>query len=137
MRIFAELGKEGKMDEPQTERIQDAAPRTAAGISWINVLLGIWVIISPLVLGFSQHPAAMWNNVATGGAVGILALIRTSTPQQPGWSWTNVVLGLWLIISPFALGFATGVALWNNVILGIIIMIVAWGNAASRVPATA
>jgi SPW repeat len=125
------------MDERQTSPSSRAMPESNAGVSWINVLLGIWVIISPFILGFSTLPAAMWNSVATGGAIGILALIRSSAPRQSGWSWTNVILGIWLIISPFALGFASGVALWNDVILGIIIAIVAWGNAAARVHATA
>jgi SPW repeat len=131
------MGKEGKMDERQTSPSSRTIPQSTAGVSWINILLGIWVIISPFVLGFSMLPAALWNNVATGGAVAILALIRTSVPQQPGWSWINAILGIWLIISPFALGFVSGAALWNSVILGIIITIIAWGNAAARVPATA
>jgi hypothetical protein len=49
----------------------------------------------------------------------ILALIRWSM-HQPGWSWLNVILGIWLVISPFVL-FVSGAAMWNNVILGIII----------------
>jgi len=124
------------MDErlTATARGMDDAP----GISWINILLGIWVILSPFVLGFSQLPRAMWNNVATGIAIGILAIIRSGMRQQPGWSWVNVILGIWLIISPFAVAFmTTGVALWNNVILGIIIAIIALSEAVSAAPATA
>ncbi len=118
---------------------QSTMPRqSSGGASWINIVLGIWVIVSPFVLAFAQFPRAMWNNVATGALVGILAIIRAGTPQQPGWSWMNVLLGIWLIISPFVLAFANGVALWNNVILGIIIIITAWANAATtREPVTA
>jgi hypothetical protein len=122
--------------ENNNSTVHHAVAESSTGISWINILLGIWVIISPFVLGFSLLHAALWNNVATGGAIAILALIRTGVPQQSGWSWVNAILGIWLIISPFALGFVNGAALWNNVILGIIITIVAWGNAAARVRAT-
>ena len=101
-----------------------------AGISWVNILLGAWVIISPFALGFAGHVSAMWNNVATGGAIIVLAAIRASTAQQPGWSWSNVILGIWLIISPFALVFGMPVAMWNNVIVGIIVTIVALANAS-------
>ena len=100
--------------------------------SWINILLGIWVLISPFVLTLAL-PRAIWNNVATGIVVGILAIIRLNAPRQPGWSWINVILGIWLIISPFVLGFAVGDGLWNNVILGIIIAAFALGNASTRV----
>jgi hypothetical protein len=126
------------MNEPLASRGRDWRRDGAPGISWINILLAIWVIISPFVLGFTHFPRAMWNNVATGCAVGILAIIRTSLPQQRGWSWVNVILGIWLIISPFALAFVTGsAALWNNVILGIIITIIAWSESASAAPVTA
>ena len=112
---------------------QSVARRSSndSNASWLNILLGIWVIISPFALAFGVFPRAMWNNVATGAAIVILAIIRTSASQQPGWSWSNVILGVWLIISPFVLAFAMPVALWNNVILGIIIAIVALANAAT------
>ena len=35
--------------------------------------------------------------------------------------WVNLVLGLWLIVAPWALGFAGSVnALWTHVILGVL-----------------
>lgn len=115
------------------ERQTYTAEPSANAISWVNIILGIWVLISPFVLAFT-FPRSIWNNVATGIVVGILAIIRLSTREQPGWSWVNVVLGIWLIISPFVLAFATGAALWNNVILGIIIAAIALSSASSRVP---
>jgi hypothetical protein len=126
------------MDQRRIPAAPTAAGESRAPVSWLNILLGIWVIISPFVLGFSQWPKAMWNNVATGCAVAILAIVRTGMRQQLGWSWANVILGIWLIISPFALVFMSGsTALWNNVILGIIITIVAWSNSAAATPVTA
>jgi hypothetical protein len=98
--------------------------------------LGIWVIISPFVVQFAQVPAAVWNNVIVGIVIALLALIRTSTPRQSGWSWANVILGIWMIISPFALGAMTTAILWNNIILGVVIALVACGNATMRAHAT-
>jgi SPW repeat len=86
--------------------------------TWVNILLGMWVVVSPFVLTI-HSPKAIWNNVATGIVIGILALIRGSV-HRPGWSWLNLVLGIWLVISPFVL-VVSGVAMWNNVIAGIII----------------
>jgi SPW repeat len=54
--------------------------------------------------------------------------------HQPGWSWLNLILGIWLVISPFVL-FASGVAMWNNVIVGIIIAAFALTNTYSKAPA--
>jgi len=90
-----------------------------AGAGGINVALGIWLIISPFVLGFAGYQDAKWNDIATGIAVGLLALGRGS--------WWNVILGIWLIISPFVLGFADlPTLLWNNVILGALVGIIAF-----------
>jgi SPW repeat len=100
------------------ERPVGVPARSSGENSWVNILLGIWVIISPFVLGI--HSAkGVWNNIVTGAVVGILALVRWRM-HRPGWSWLNLILGIWLVISPFVL-FVSGVAMWNNVILGIII----------------
>ena len=79
--------------------------REAAGVSWINVLFGIWMIISPYILSVTHYPRALLNNVICGIVIALLALIRTLAPEQTGWSWTNVLMGVWLIISPFVLAY--------------------------------
>lgn len=65
----------------------------------------------------------MWNNVATGGAVLLVALGRAGTGVAP--SVLNVLLVGWLIASPFVLGLSRQVTFWNNIILGIVIAICA------------
>jgi SPW repeat len=118
----------GNMNE---RRQTNELSRSGDGSSWVNILLGIWVLISPFVLTLAL-PRAIWNNVVTGFVVGILAIIRVRVPNQTGWSWINALLGIWLIISPFVLGFASGAGLWNNVILGIIVAAFALSNTVSR-----
>jgi hypothetical protein len=108
--------------------------RSASGNSWVNIVLGIWVIISPFVFGV-HSPNAVWSNVVAGVLVGILALLRWSM-HQPGWSWLNLILGIWLVISPFVL-FISGAAMWNNVILGIIVAALALTNTYSKMSAEA
>ena len=43
-------------------------------LAWINVLAGMWMIISPWVLGFEGNMAATWSAVITGIIVGLVAL---------------------------------------------------------------
>lgn len=106
--------------------------RPTVRANWINVIPGIWVVISPFVLGFSNLRAAMWNNVATGLAVVLLALSRSES-YSAAPSVVNVLLGVWLIISGFVLVFSIPVGFWINVILGIIIALAAL-TAATRQP---
>lgn len=41
-------------------------------------------------------------------------------------TWANVILGIWLIISPFILNFNTGQSIWNNIIVGFLVLIFAF-----------
>jgi hypothetical protein len=98
---------------------RDDAARPA---SVLNVLAGIWLIISPWVLSFSTLPVAVWNMVLVGIAVLILAAIRLGTTQTTGLSWVNFILGLWLIISPFVLNFRdASTPMGNAIFLGILV----------------
>jgi hypothetical protein len=49
-------------------------PRVGSGLSWLNALFGIWVVVSPWVVGFSRTQTAMVNNVVTGAVVVVLAV---------------------------------------------------------------
>lgn len=103
----------------------------AVTASGLDVLAGIWLLISPFVLSFGSATGAVTNNVIFGIIIGLLALFRFFNPRQAvGVSWLNVVLGIWVLISPWVIGFsAYSVATSNNVIMGIIIIILAGWSA--------
>jgi len=102
---------------------------TASGL---DVLAGIWLLISPFVLAFSSTlHSAMVNNVIFGIIIGLLALFRFFNPSNGVVvSWINVILGIWVLISPWVLGFGMDrVPTTNNVIMGIIVIILAGWSA--------
>ncbi len=43
---------------------------------WVNGLLGIWLVISPWVTGYSELTAAMWNHVIVGVITAVLAFFE-------------------------------------------------------------
>lgn len=43
-------------------------------IEFLLMALGLWVFISPWVLGFSDQPRAAWDNWITGAVIFLLAL---------------------------------------------------------------
>lgn len=50
-----------------------------------------------------------------------------------GLSWANFILGVWLVIAPFALVYrGISAALWDNVIVGIIIAVLAAWRALGK-----
>jgi hypothetical protein len=103
---------------------------------WVNLVLGGWLFIAPWVLGYSGLRAPAWNSWIIGvvvAAISIAALIQFTEWEE----WVNAVLGLWLLISPWVLGFAPSStpALWNHVVLGIVIGGLAlWEGLSSRRP---
>jgi hypothetical protein len=101
--------------------------RPYAWVSGANILLGVWILISPFALAFHHIAAALWNNSVAGILIGLLALIRVSSLyDQPRWSWCNALLGIWLVISPFLLGFGHLThAMLNNMIVGVLIALLA------------
>ena len=100
--------------------------------STINLLAGIWLVIAPFALNYAGLGASTTNDVILGIVIGILALIRLGSPSQVWASWLMMIAGLWLIISPFVLGYSSmGTVVANDVILGIIVGVFAIASTST------
>lgn len=112
----------------QTQPTTGGQVKAASGL---NIVAGIWLIVAPFVLAYSSLMVPLWNDIIVGAVVLIFGWIRVSQPDRNVWlSWTNLVLGLWLLIAPFSLGYAgTPAAVWNDVSLGIIVAALAGWSA--------
>jgi hypothetical protein len=73
---------------------------------------------------------AMWNARACGVLIVILGLIGLSRAE---WAeWTNVGVGVWLLVSPWILDYsAIGSLTWNAVVIGIVVAVLAGYRASS------
>lgn len=101
--------------------------------SGTNALLGIWLVIAPFTLMYGVATAT-WNDVILGLVIATLAAIRLfGAFGASALSWTNVFLGAWLVAAPFALGYvALTAALWNDILVGLTVMVLAWRSAAAK-----
>jgi len=100
---------------------------------WVMLALAAWLFLSPWILGFTVgvanqgeavaagFSAAAWNAWVLGIVIAALALWAAF--QFAEWhDWANGILGVWLIVSPWILGFAAmTAAVWNHVIVGLLI----------------
>lgn len=105
---------------------------TVRTVSGIDILAGLWLIVAPFILGYSDVTVALWNAIITGLVVIGLSVARETKEgiHHTSTSWLNVIAGLWLIASPFTLGYANiSAAVTNDVILGIIIAALALAGA--------
>ncbi|MGQ9427609.1 SPW repeat protein [Gilvimarinus sp. F26214L] len=93
--------------------------------SWMHLLMGFWLLVSPLLLafaaGYGSTPAV--NAYLTGAvlvAVNIVALTRPATWQE----WVSLAIGAWLLLSSFVLGVAEDqLVMWNNLISGLVVVL--------------
>lgn len=81
-----------------------------------TILLGAWILISPMVLGFAPGwPVVTWNSWVIGLALLIVAAGRAAAQVPKAWQEAaNLSLGLWLMLSPWILGFAAHVGARNS-----------------------
>jgi hypothetical protein len=110
---------------------------------WVMLVLAVWLFISPWVLGFASAAmvaaapsggaampspgltTAAWNAWVLGVVVAALAIWAIAMFAE--WhDWVTGILGVWLVIAPWVIGFsAMAAALWDHVIVGILIVVLA------------
>ena len=94
-------------------------------IDLVNVVLGLCLVLAPWALGFSSEIAATWNARIVGAAIALVALGALFAFRE--WEeWVNFALGVWAILAPWLLGFATvAAAMYAHVIIGLIVGVLA------------
>ncbi|HET9785184.1 MAG TPA: SPW repeat protein [Terriglobales bacterium] len=122
----------------RTNRIQD----------WCNLLLAVWLFISPWVLQFGGSLAqaanshavaplgaevsrAAWNAWILGVLMFLAALAAIS--RMEFWrEWITFAFGVWIFVAPWALGFThLAAASWDHWVVGALILLISLSGLAS------
>ncbi len=96
-------------------------------VTWADVVLGVWLIASPLVIGYSlSRPVVMAEDLFPGIALIASALWILAIKVAPlRVSWLQLLSGLWLIVGSFVLMFSHLFhASLNVLIVGILVLAV-------------
>jgi hypothetical protein len=72
---------------------------------WIAILLGAWLIVSPWQLNFTLNHAAAANACALGTLLVMFNLMSVARLLEQGQEIINVMVGIWLLLSPYSLDF--------------------------------
>lgn len=108
-------------------RHEQAAARPAAQLAdGLLLLAGLFLAISPWVMGFSGLAPLTANNLITGIAVAVLALGFSSVfGRMYGIAWVVPIIGIWTIIAPWVIrGDMTNTwTLWTNIVVGAVILV--------------
>ena len=89
----------------------------------VSVVVGLWLMASPWILGLNGPLQAVGNFVVIGAILIAFAVTEMFLPES--WEeWSEVVLGAWLIGSPWVLEFtAQPVAMRNAIATGAVVAV--------------
>ena len=98
---------------------------------WVNLLLGLWILASTWIIGRDAGSAAIVNYYVVGPAVAAFA-IAALTAFQIWEEWVNLVLGTWLLVSPWFLGLSAMNAIGLNSLVIAVFIVACCGSALSE-----
>ncbi|GAA1655827.1 hypothetical protein GCM10009679_71380 [Saccharothrix algeriensis] len=105
-------------------RYEEAAETpTAQVVEGLTLLTGLYLAISPWVVGFTSHNSLTVNNVFTGVTLAVLALcFATMFGRSHRIAWVAPVISAWTIFAPWLVsGPAPSIgAIVSNVIVGLV-----------------
>jgi hypothetical protein len=104
------------------ERYEVAAENPVAHVmDGLIFLTGLYLAISPWVVGFSNLRNLAVNNLIVGIALAMLAVgFASAHGRTHGVTWVAPLIGVWTIIAPLVMSghVATTRTIWNNVVTG-------------------
>lgn len=128
---------------PEWAQLQDKRESTAKlpavrAADGLTFLTGLYLAISPWVVGFNGMSTLSANNLIVGVALAMLALRSGSAGRRAvGVAWLAPIIGAWTIISPWVVsGDVATTAIWNNVVTGVIAVLIGLAATSLRTPMT-
>jgi hypothetical protein len=98
---------------------------TARWQDWASFTLGLWLALSPWIVGYTEHESATGNAAFLGLALALGCHFEAACEFEAP-EWLNLAAGLWLVIAPFVLGFsALHVAAANSIAVGSLVAMLA------------
>lgn len=106
---------------------QVAETPMARAADGLTLLTGLYLAMSPWVVGFTDHSGLTVSNLFTGITVALLGIGFASAYERThGLAWVAPILGAWTIVAPWVVrdpGDPDTSAITNNVIVGALCII--------------
>ncbi len=96
-----------------------------SGVDVVNLIVGALLFLTPWAFGFVADQPAASNAWISGILIAVVA-IAALTKFAEWEEWVNLLLGAWVVVSPWLLGFAAHTTgRWVHVVAGLIVAILA------------
>ena len=125
-----DAGTPGFTTHPEASYVD--AMRWGATVPWtllVATALGLWLMLSPTLFGTQGLMADSSHLV--GALVVTFAVIAMGEPARVV-RFINIPLGAWILIAPWLLSGAPMLAVWNSVLVGMILMLVSIPRGAVK-----
>lgn len=113
-------------------RYEEASNTTMAQfVDGLTFLAGLYMAISPWVVGFANAGALAVNNLIVGAAFAVLAVgFASAYGRTHGIAWVTPVIGVWMILAPWLVAATTTTTpmVLNNVIIGAVGVVLGIGT---------
>ncbi|SRR6266581_2696539 len=89
---------------------------------WINLVLGVWLFVSPWILHFIDGPARQRDDFFVIGPMLALLAFAALYMHRIWEERVSLLLGLWMVMSPWILSFNYAQApTFNSILVGTIV----------------
>jgi hypothetical protein len=115
------------------ERVPPDAGRRDVRTGRIDALVflaAVWLVLASVPVAYETTGRfdMLWNDAVVGVAVGVVSMTRLVRPGTvPPTTGITCVLGGWLVLAPFVLGYGVGpadrLARWNDLAIGAAIVV--------------
>lgn len=132
------------MSREQRDQMRDHHHRKTLWVWWSIVLLGVWMVFTPLTFDYGRAPAVppgangvgardppwsldvrvagmFWSDLVSGVLLVALGW-RTLTPGRPVEKWLACAVGCWLQFAPLVFWCPSPVAYLNDTLVGMLVI---------------
>jgi len=100
-------------------------------LSWINFILGLWLIVAGFILSGGAGPV-MAEEIVLGIIIAVLAIASVGS-RNPAIPWAVAVAGLWTLLAPAFMNYGMHAASrTNDIVVGIIVLVLGIADAVIR-----
>ena len=88
-----------------------------------NLILGAFLFLSPWLFAFAAGPQSQSAHIS-GIVIAVLSVAALAAFAV--WEeWLNLIVGLWVIVSPWVLGFSATTAATVHIVIGVLASVLA------------
>jgi hypothetical protein len=116
----ASMPESGKMERGEPGDMMQEHHHMSLWVHPVIMVLGVWLITSPVTLGY-RSAALTWSDIVSGVlAIGLATLSLYLGRQWP--SWANGFVGIWLVFAPLVFWAPAAAAYANDTLVGALVI---------------